>query len=256
MPEDKQKSTKRSTVQMDTDHLGLFTTLVYKLPVIARTAVLHVLRYSEQSKYLDMRTEIIVAILRSLMTGKPTSVTASQRWLIHDTEVKGRIWISNYTCPAPADRGIQDAVAAAIEGLRDGKEGERLELRMPEMEGVQAEWTGYRAEATPESRLPDISEKEKYDTMMKAVTSPATIIYFHGGAFWLMDPVTHRGTTKRLAKITGGRCYSVRYRLAPQNAFPAALMDALMSYLGLLYPPPGAFHAPVPAENIVFAGDR
>ncbi|KAK0641141.1 alpha/beta hydrolase fold-domain-containing protein [Cercophora newfieldiana] len=240
---------------METDNLGLFTTMIYKLPVIARAAVLHMLRFTEQSKYVDMRTEIIIAILRSFMWGKPMSVSASQRWLIQETEPKGRIWISNYTCPAPADRGIQDAIAAAIEGLWDGKTEKRMELRMPEMEGVQAEWTGYRAEATPESRLPDVSEKERYDSMMKGVTSPTTIVYFHGGAFWLMDPATHRGTTKRLAKITGGRCYSVRYRLAPQNAFPAAVMDALMSYLGLLYPPPGAFHEAVPAENIVFAGD-
>jgi len=256
MSDDKQIGAQKVSPEMDTDHLGLFSTLLYKLPVIARTAVLHLLRYSEQSKYLDMRTEIIVAILRSFMTAKPISVTASQRWLVPDAPAKGRIWISHYTCPAPADRGIQDAVAAAIDGLQDGKEGKRIEVRIPEAASVQAEWTGYRTEAKPDTPLPDISEKEKYDAMMKGTTSPATILYFHGGAFFLMDPATHRGITKRLAKISGGRCYSVRYRLAPQYAFPSQLMDALTSYLALLYPPPGAFHDPVPAENIVFAGDR
>ncbi|KAK0617368.1 alpha/beta hydrolase fold-domain-containing protein [Immersiella caudata] len=240
---------------MNTDQLGLFTTLLPKLPVIARTAVLHLLRYSEQSKFLDMRTEIITAVLRSFMTGKPMSVTASQRWLSKETQAKGRVWVSTYTCPVPTDGGIQNAVAAAIEGLRDKMDEKSFRVRMPEMEGIQAEWTGYRAEATPESTLPDISEKEKYDAMMKAVTSPATILYFHGGAFWLMDPATHRAMTKRLAKVSGGRCYSVRYRLAPQNPFPAALMDALASYLALLYPPPGAFHEAVRPEHVVFAGD-
>ncbi len=69
--------------------------------------------------------------------------------------------------------------------------------------------------------------------------TPVTVLYFHGGAYWLLDPATHRPTTKRLAKLTAGRCYSVRYRLAPQNPFPAALLDGLASYLALLYPPPG-----------------
>lgn len=70
-----------------------------------------------------------------------------------------------------------------------------------------------------------------------------------------MDPVTHRWTTSDLAKISGGRCLSIRYRLSPQNVFPAALMDALMCYLYLISPPPGAFHTPVPPSQIVIAGD-
>lgn len=70
-----------------------------------------------------------------------------------------------------------------------------------------------------------------------------------------MDPCTHREVTTKLAKITGGRCYSVRYRLAPQEPFPAALLDAFVSYLTLLSPPEGSLHTPVPANKIVFAGD-
>ena len=71
-----------------------------------------------------------------------------------------------------------------------------------------------------------------------------------------MDPATHRPLTKLIAKLTGGRVYSVRYRLAPQNPFPSALLDALVSYFTLLYPPPGAVHDAVASENIVFGGDR
>lgn len=71
----------------------------------------------------------------------------------------------------------------------------------------------------------------------------------------LMDPATHRITTSSLAKHSGGRCLSVRYRLAPQHVFPAALFDALVAYLSLLSPPPNSFHAPVPASKITIAGD-
>lgn len=47
----------------------------------------------------------------------------------------------------------------------------------------------------------------------------------------------------------------LRYRLAPQNPFPAALLDAFIAYLYLLYPPPGALHKPIPASKITIAGD-
>lgn len=70
-----------------------------------------------------------------------------------------------------------------------------------------------------------------------------------------MDPATHRFTTSALAEKSGGRCFSVRYRLSPQNMFPAALLDALVSYLALLSPPLGSFHEAVPASRIVIAGD-
>lgn len=70
-----------------------------------------------------------------------------------------------------------------------------------------------------------------------------------------MDPCTHREATTKLAKLTGGRCFSVRYRLAPQNPFPAGLLDALVAYLSLISPPPGALHDPVPANKIVMSGD-
>lgn len=46
-----------------------------------------------------------------------------------------------------------------------------------------------------------------------------------------------------------------RYRLAPQNPFPAALLDVFAAYLYLLYPPAGALHAPIPASRIAIAGD-
>lgn len=71
----------------------------------------------------------------------------------------------------------------------------------------------------------------------------------------LMDPATHRITTSTLAKHSGGRCLSVRYRLAPQHVFPAALLDALIAYLSLLSPPPESFHTSVTASKIVIAGD-
>lgn len=55
--------------------------------------------------------------------------------------------------------------------------------------------------------------------------------------------------------MTGGRCLTVRQRLAPQNPFPAALLDVFHAYISLLAPPPGSPHKPVPASSIILAGD-
>ncbi len=115
---------------------------------------------------------------------------------------------------------------------------------------------GTRAGVAGDAVLPPISESARYAELRKECKSPAAVLYFHGGAYYLCDPATHRASTKRLSKLSGARVYSVRYRLAPQNPFPAALLDVLVSYFTLLYPPPGAYHDPIKPEHIVFAGDR
>lgn len=247
---------------MDSSNPKVLLQLVSRLPLIARVALLHMLHMSPPSKYVDLRSELMVAVLRSFIDApKPMSITHSQKTLNRDPGIKGRIWVAKYTSPTPPDDSIRDVIIRTVESMRpssaDGTRPPPLkDIQWPEAVPVEAEWTGYRKNATSSSTLPPILELEKYVELMREVTSPVTVLYFHGGAYYLMDPATHRPTTKKIAKLTGGRCYSVRYRLAPQHPFPAALIDALQSYLTLLHPPKGAFHEPVKPEHIVFAGDR
>jgi len=60
------------------------------------------------------------------------------------------------------------------------------------------------------------------------------ILYMHGGGYVSCSPPSHRPITGALARSTRMRVFSVDYRLAPENRFPAALDDAVAAYRWLL----------------------
>ncbi|KAM0320818.1 hypothetical protein ACHAO8_000112 [Botrytis cinerea] len=244
---------------MDISPLGIAKAVIPNLPLVIKTAVLALLSRSPNASVQDVITEVIVATARPLLS-TPAAILKSQVQSQIDWGVWGPIWIAKCTVPKPGDDcngkkrvcGVRNALVKAIKEL--GAEDNVFDL--PEIIDVQAEWTGYRSGVSISTRRPDIPEDEQYEMMMKEVApNSPTILYFHGGAFCLMDPVTHRPTTSALAQQTGGRCFSVRYRLAPQDPFPSALLDAFVAYLSLISPPPGSFHEPIPSKNIIFSGD-
>lgn len=236
---------------MDPSPKALIRLLLPRLPLIFKTALFNALSISENSAKQSLTTEVAVVVLRSIMNMR-RPVRFLQRLSTKDPGIKGPIWVSKVSLAPPEDGdGLRDAVCAAIAELGDGQET----YTMPEIAAVEAEWTGHRSGVSSVEPRPDLAEHEHYRKLMKEVSSDVTILYFHGGAYFLMDPATIRDSTLRQARMTRGRCYSVRYRLAPQCPFPAQLLDALISYLSLLSPPPGMPHGPVPAKHIVFAGD-
>ncbi|KAI1265340.1 alpha/beta hydrolase fold-domain-containing protein [Xylariaceae sp. FL1019] len=232
----------------------LFWQLLPKIPAIARVVLLHVLRISETSKYLNLETDITLTVLRAVLHGPRRPLKQTQALTLLDPGVKGRIWISRVTAPIPPETGIRDVLLDVIHAMSETPLNE-WSFGIPDLVPVEAEWTGYRAGVKADEPLPEISEEDRYEKMMAECRNKATVLYMHGGAFYLCDPSTHRPTTKKLAKLTGGRVYSVRYRLAPQHPFPAALLDMFVAYFTLLYPPPGSMHQSVVPEDIVFAGD-
>ncbi|KOS22661.1 AB hydrolase superfamily protein [Escovopsis weberi] len=238
----------------------LLMALLHQLPLLAQVVFRHMLGTSELSQYLDLRAHIVVTVLRSFLDSKkPRTVSQVQKLSMMSLDIRGRIWISLYASPVPPETSVRDALVELIDDMSREASDEECDggaiTGIPELAEVEAEWTGYRAGASPVQDPPPISEADKYREMMKECRDPTTVLYFHGGAYYLMDPATHRPTTKRLAKMLGSRCYSVRYRLAPKHPFPCALLDALVSYLTLLYPPPDAFHEAVKPEHIIISGD-
>ncbi|KAI1777088.1 alpha/beta hydrolase fold-domain-containing protein [Hypoxylon cercidicola] len=231
-------------------------TVLPKIPLILKVILLHILGRSESAQYLDLRSDLTISVLRSMLNpAKSRTVSEVQAMTLRDPGVKGKMWVSTMASQVPPETGIRDALFAAIDAMSGPEQKGAPPLAVPDIVPVEAEWTGYRAAATKDSKPPAIPEEEKYRELVKECTSSTTILYFHGGAYYLCDPATHRPIVAKLAKLTGGRAYSVRYRLAPQHPFPAALLDALVSYFTLLYPPPGSVHEAVAPSNVIIAGD-
>ena len=229
--------------------------IVPRLPLMLKIAIWHSLRIPQTSKKWDLKTELIVKTLRSVLDSpNPSPISKQQRNSLHDPGIKGKMWISKAAFPAPEQDDVLKVLNQAVEDLK-----EPTEIYTPTLThqaAVEAEWTGFRPNVDKHRPRPDLSERQHYSKLMSEVKSDVTLLYFHGGALFLMDPCSHRSATSHLAHLTNGRVLSVRYRLAPQNPFPAALLDALIVYLSLLYPPSAeSFHDPVPASHIVLAGD-
>ncbi|KAJ3474649.1 hypothetical protein NLG97_g9749 [Lecanicillium saksenae] len=203
---------------------------------------------------MRLTTGVGRSVMSSMSGSSGVSVAEAQAMTLGPRAVPANTWISKYTSPPPPEIGAVDAVIGAVHSIVQLKPNVAQLTTAPEYVPVEAEWTAYRPGAgkTP---LPDISEKDKYTAMLEDVTDPTTIMYLHGGGYTMLDPQSHRPFVKQLCKRTGGRLYSVRYRLSPQAVFPAALLDAFVSYLTLLYPPPGAYHTPVKPEHLVIAGE-
>lgn len=241
------------------DTTRLVKLLAPQIPSLASTALWHTLGRTPNSDKWDLRTEMTVQVLRFFMSGAgqstPSPISKVQAMSCKPQPVKGKVWAAKATLKAPSagDETLREAVFKAIDDMKTSP----VNYTKPELVDLEVEWTGYRPNAKDDEAAPAISEEEKYKRMMAEPTrtSETTILYVHGGAYYLCSLDTHRPLCSRLAKESNGRVCSVKYRLAPQAAFPAQLLDAFTAYLSLLYPPPGSLHEPVAAKNIVISGD-
>ena len=75
-----------------------------------------------------------------------------------------------------------------------------------------------------------------------------TLLYFHGGGFLAGSPESHRALIGRLVEVGEAEAFAVRYRLAPDCVFPAAVRDGIDAYRGLLA-------SGVSPAGVILAGD-
>jgi len=146
-------------------------------------------------------------------------------------------------------QGIESEVTRVITKLGPGIEKSTVNCSTE----LHAEWQG--ASHIPEHKSSQWTTEEKYASLYQDTQHGPVILYLHGGAYIVCSIDTHRLLTARMAKDSGGRVFAVQYRLAPQDEFPAALVDAVLAYKYLIDPPEGALHKPVDPSRIVIAGD-
>lgn len=224
-----------------------------EVPGILKSGLWHTFGLSPESSKWDARTNLVVTSIRALLSKSSTPITRQQIVSGRDPGVRGAQWAAPVTLSVHDDDNIDQLLFNAI---ADMKTGPNEQYTRPPLVPVEAEWQGYRAGVASNAVHPtDLPAKELYSKLMADVKSPATICYFHGGAYYLMDPATHRPISEKLCKISGARVLSIRYRLAPAHPFPAAILDCFIGYLSLLYPGDKALHQPVKPEDVVLAGD-
>jgi epsilon-lactone hydrolase len=71
-------------------------------------------------------------------------------------------------------------------------------------------------------------------TWVEAPAAAPLLLWFHGGAYCLGSPRSHRRMVAALAARAGMRAVLPGYRLAPEHPFPAAPDDALAAWRALL----------------------
>jgi len=175
---------------MEASPSAMLKLLAPKAPFIFKTALWHTLSLSPTSSKWDLRTELTVRVLRQMLgpTSKPSSVTKQQKLTTRDSGVKGNVWVSKIKVEVPQEDDLREVLWRAIEDLRGEEnegEGNRSEglYTKPAAWPLEAEWTGYRKDATASTPEPaGVSEAEKYANLIKETKSKVTVLYFHGGA--------------------------------------------------------------------------
>jgi monoterpene epsilon-lactone hydrolase len=116
-------------------------------------------------------------------------------------------------------------------------EFEKMFLKMKPVKGITLE----------EIQIGNISA-EKYSLNSHESTS-RVMLYLHGGGYFSGSYKSHRRFVSILCKKLQLNAYSINYRLAPEDPYPAALDDAFFAYKWLLE------EKFIPAENVIIMGD-
>ncbi len=64
--------------------------------------------------------------------------------------------------------------------------------------------------------------------------SDGVFMFIHGGGYYRGSTKASRATVARISSVSGLRCLSINYRLAPEHPFPAAINDTYQAYKWLL----------------------
>jgi len=99
----------------------------------------------------------------------------------------------------------------------------------------------------PERTAEVVEETQNY------IKVDAIMIHIHGGGFVAMSSSSHQSYSRRWANEIGIPIFSIDYRLAPENAYPAALNDVWQAYYWIVNNCTTYFG--IKPEKIIVSGD-
>ncbi|KAF9584170.1 hypothetical protein BGW38_007341 [Lunasporangiospora selenospora] len=229
--------------------LGLIRIIVPKVPLIVSTTLVHY-ALGPPKKSWPYKLSITIALLRSFLAQinhVPIKDSQAMSRRVTDEDAPVNAGAVSFMSSVPGQ--YRDKAAAHLhmlferQGIDDTKLGWdwRNDPRLTS-EPLEGEWTWVRG----------VDEKE--------LSKKKTVLYLHGGGYFLASIRTHRWATWGMANLADAKALvgyfaAIDYRLAPDSPFPAALQDALAAYLYLLHPPAESGQAAVDPKNLVIMGD-
>ncbi|KAB8208826.1 Alpha/Beta hydrolase protein [Aspergillus parasiticus] len=221
---------------------------------------------------IDQQKKLVKRICQKYQNSPWLPLSQLQKTTSLDTPARGGVWISRTSFSAPTNPAIRDVLYTVMHRLK--KEYHRISpAEETPVIDVGVEFIGPRSQVPDDAPEPDLLEEEKLRALLQECHSGMIILYAHGAplvcrstlpqrkqthlliaSHSFSSPAQYRASSVRLAKLTGARVASIKYRLAPSHTFPAPILDILIAYASLLYHPPGAFYPAVPANQIILAG--
>ncbi|KAI8881523.1 alpha/beta-hydrolase [Backusella circina FSU 941] len=126
------------------------------------------------------------------------------------------------------------------------KAGDILSRIFTPLENYQIGWDWELDRNQPEVKGEWLQEKSSQ--------SDKTLLYLHGGGYYVACCEAYRPLLSDFIEGSKARTCAINYRSAPQDPFPAGLVDSLATYMYLIDPPSDTI-AKIDPKNIVIAGD-
>lgn len=150
--------------------------------------------------------------------------------------------------PSEEERtSIEFETRRIIEKLGQG--AEKLQIQATSIRGEWQFPTANKMKKSSASRMKELGH------FVENISEGPVILFLHGGGYVGGSPAMEREATFKLARQCGGKVFALDYRLAPQEPFPAALIDAVVAYKYLVDPPADALHKAIDSSKILIAGD-
>ncbi|GAA5802782.1 Alpha/Beta hydrolase protein [Helicostylum pulchrum] len=215
----------------------LWANMILPMPIIASTIYRHFSK-GPPAKSWSLTADITIAVLRNFLS-RSSKITVEDIQKLSTTKklpVPSNIQSTKFTVPNQYRKR-----AGGILSRLFTKDDERC---------IGWDWEKDRDDAPP---IKGEWLQSKGDPLNPSKES--TILYLHGGAYYIGCYGIYRHFLSRIIKYSKGRTCAIDYRLAPQHPFPAAVEDALATYLYLIDPPEQDELDPVDPKKIVIAGD-